>query len=44
MVDATLIADVQTSFSRRRLFALSLPVVILTYLIYACLLYTSRCV
>lgn len=35
MVDATLITDVQTSFSHRRIFALSVPVVILAYLIYA---------
>ena len=34
MVDAALISTVQTSFARRRLFALSIPVVILAYLIY----------
>ena len=34
MVDAALISTVQTSFARRRLFALSIPVVILAYLVY----------
>lgn len=35
MVDATIISTIETSFTRRRLFAISVPVLILAYLIYA---------